>query len=92
MNHDLDKISVLVSSWTFWETKLNASKTKTMIVSRSRTMHSQSPELTIGGTVLKECDYLDILGVSFGSEKTFDINIRSVSRGALQRLGILRKS
>ena len=32
--------------------KLNASKTKTMIVSRSRTMHPQSPPLTIGGTVL----------------------------------------
>ena len=28
--------------------KLNASKTKTVIVSRSRTMHPQSPTLTIG--------------------------------------------
>ena len=34
--------------------KLNASKTKILIVSRSRTMHPQSPALTIGGTVLKE--------------------------------------
>ena len=34
--------------------KLNASKTKTMIVSRSRTMHSQLPPLTVGGTALKE--------------------------------------
>ena len=33
--------------------KLNASKTKTMIVSRSRTMLPQSPPLTIGGTVLE---------------------------------------
>ena len=31
--------------------KLNTSKTKTMIISRSRTMHPQSPALTIGGTV-----------------------------------------
>ena len=38
--------------------KLNASKTKTMIVSRSGTMHPQSPTLTIGGTVLKESDDL----------------------------------
>ena len=30
--------------------KFNASKTKTMIVSRSRTMHPQPPPLTIGGT------------------------------------------
>ena len=35
------------------------------IVSRSRTMHSQSPPLTIGGTVLKESDDLVILGVTF---------------------------
>ena len=41
--------------------KLNASKTKTMIVSRSSTMHLQSPPLTIGRTVLKESDDLDIL-------------------------------
>ena len=32
--------------------RLNASKTKTMIVSRSRTMHPQSPPLTIGGAFL----------------------------------------
>ena len=42
--------------------KLNASKTKTMIVSRSRTMHSQSPPLTIGGTVRKESDNLFYIG------------------------------
>ena len=45
--------------------KLNVSKTKTMIVSRSLTM---SPPLTIGGTVLKESDDLVILGVTFKSE------------------------
>ena len=49
--------------------KLDASKTKTMIVSKSRTMHPQSPPLTIGGTVLKESDDLVILG------RTFDSNI-----------------
>ena len=41
--------------------KLNASKTKTMIVLRSDTMHPQSSALTIGGTVLKESDHLVIL-------------------------------
>ena len=47
--------------------KLNASKTntKTIIVSRSRTMHPQPHALTIGGTVLKESDGLVILGVTF---------------------------
>ena len=45
--------------------KFNASKTKTMIVLMSHTMHPQSPTLTIGGTVLKESDDLVILGVTF---------------------------
>ena len=82
-----------VSEWCdLWGMKLNASKTKTMIVSRSRTMHPQSPPLTIGGTVLKESDHLVILGVTFDSKMTFEKHLRSVSRAASQRLGILRKS
>ena len=72
--------------------KLNANKTKTMIVSRSLTMHPQSPPLTIDSTVLKEFDDLDILGVIFDSKLTFEKHLHSVSRAASQRLGILRKS
>ena len=72
--------------------ELNASKTKSIIVSMSRTMHIQSPLLTIGGTVLKESDALFILGVTFDSKMTFEKHLRSVSRAASQRLGILRKS
>ena len=61
LNRDL----VRVNAWCdLWGMKLNASKTKTMIDSRSRTMHPQSPPLTIDGTVLKESDDLYILGVS----------------------------
>ena len=71
---------------------MNASKTKAMIVSRSRTIHPQSSPLTIGRTVLKESDDLVILGVSFDSKMTFEKHLRSVSRAASQRLGILRKS
>ena len=41
-----------VSEWCdLWGIKLNANKTKTMIVSRSRTMHSRSLPLTTGGIV-----------------------------------------
>ena len=73
-----------VSEWCdIWRMKLNASKTKTMIVSRSRTMHPQSPELTIVGTVLKESDDLVILGVTFDSKMTFEKHLRSVSRAGL---------
>ena len=82
-----------VSEWCdLWGMKLNASKTKTMIVSRSRTMHPQSPPLTIGGTVLKESDGLVILEVTFDSKMTFEKHLHSVSRAASQRLGILTKS
>ena len=82
-----------VSEWCdIWGMKLNASKTKTMIVSRSRTMHPQSTPLTIGGTVLKESDDLVILGATFDSKMTFEKHLRSVSRAASQRLGILRNS
>ena len=56
--------------------KLNALKTKTIIVSRSRTMHPQSPPLTIGGTVVKESDDLVILGVTFDSKQTFKKHLR----------------
>ena len=55
-----------------WGMKLNASKTKTMIVSMSRTMHPQSPALTSPRTVLKESDDLVILGVTFDSKMTFE--------------------
>ena len=80
-----------VSEWCdLWGMKLNESKT--MIVSRSRTMHPQSPPLTIGRTVLKESDDLVILGVTFDSKMTFAKHLRSVSRAASQRLSILRKS
>ena len=42
--------------------RLNASKTKTMIVSRSCTVHLQLTPLTLDGTVLGESANLVILG------------------------------
>ena len=89
----LSRDLVKVSEWCdLWLMKLNESETKTMIVSRPSTMHLQSPALTIGGTVLKESDDLVTLGVTFDSKMTFGKHLRSVSRAASQRLGILRKS
>ena len=62
-----------VSEWCdLWGMKLNASKTKTLIISRS-------PPLTIGGTELKESDDLVILGETFDSKMTFEKHLRSVS-------------
>ena len=89
LNRDL----IRMNAWSdLWGMKLNASKTKTMIVSRSRTMHPQPPPLTIDGTVLKESDELDILGVTFDSKLTFEKHLRSVSRASSQRSGIWMKS
>ena len=42
--------------------------------------------------MLKESDDLVILDVTFDSKMTFEEHLRSVSRAASQRLGILRKS
>ena len=76
-----------VSEWCdLWGMKLNASNTTTMIVSRSRTMHPQSPPLTIGGTVLKESDDLVIFGVTFDSKMTFEKHLRSVPEQLLKDL------
>ena len=81
-----------VSEWCdLWGMKFNASKTKTMMVPRSHTMHLQSPPLTIIRTVLKESDDLVILGVTFDSKMTFENLLCSASRAASQRLCILRK-
>ena len=57
-----------------WGMKLNASKTKTMLVSGHGQFIPilQSPPLTIGGTVLKKVGDLDIMGVTFDSKMTFE--------------------
>ena len=89
MNRDLNRVSVWCNLWGM---KLNASKTKTMIVSKSRTVHPQLTPLTLDGTVLKESAELAILGVTFDAKMTFEKHLRSVSCAAAQRLGIMRKS
>ena len=58
MNRDLIRVSVW---YNLWGMKLNASTTKTMIVSRSRTVHPQLTSLTLDGTVLKESAELTLL-------------------------------
>ena len=72
--------------------KLNASKTKTMIVSRSSTVHPQLTPLTLDLTVLKASAELVILRVTFDAKMTFEKYFHSVSSSAALRLGIMRKS
>ena len=89
MNCDINRVSVWCN---FWGIKLNASNTKTMIVSRSRTVHSLLTPLTLDRTVLNESADLVILGVTFDIKMTFEKHLRSVSSAAAQRLGIMGKS
>ena len=62
--------------------KLNESKTKTMIVSGSGTIHLQSIPMTLNETVVKESGDLVILRVMFDAKTTFEKHVRSVSRDA----------
>ena len=58
MNRDLNRVSVWCNLWGM---KLNASKTKIMIVPMSRTVHPQLNPLTLDGTVRRESADLVIL-------------------------------
>ena len=87
MNRDLNMVSVRCNLWGM---KLNASKTKTMIVSRSQTVPPLLTPLTLDGTVLKESADLIILGATFDAKMTFERHLLSVSSAAAQRLGIMR--
>ena len=81
-----------VSEWCdLLEMKIIGNKTKTMIVSRSRTMHPVT--LTnYWRNCAEAADGLLILGVILDSKMTFEKLLRSVCRAASHRLGILRKS
>ena len=91
MNRYLNRVSVWCNC-NLWGMKLNVSKTKTMIVSRSCTVHPQLTPLILDGTVLKESSDFVMLGVTFDANMTFEKHLHSVSSAAAQRLGIMRKS
>lgn len=89
LNRDLAKIS----EWCkFWGMKLNASKTQSLIVSRSRTVIPIHPDLVIDDVVLQTCMSFKILGIIFDSKFTFEQHLRSVSSSVSQKIGLLRKS
>ena len=76
LNRDLAIISAWCKSWGM---KLNASKTQSMIVSRSRTLDPPHPDLLIDNVPLTTCNSFKILGVTIDSKFTFEIFWRSVS-------------
>lgn len=89
LNRDLERIL----DWcTAWGMELNAAKTKSMVVSRSRTELPAFPALRVGGSVLTECKEMPILGVCFDSKLSFGAHVRTVAGSAARRLGIMRKA
>ena len=89
LNRDLARISAWCKSWGM---KLNASKTQSMTVSRSRTFDPVHPDLLIDNIPLSTYNSFKILGVILDSKFTFEKHIRSISSSIAQKIGILRKS
>ena len=89
LNRDLTRIN----EWCrLWGMKLNSKKTQSMIISRSRTLNPNHPDLSIGNDLLVNCDSFKILGIMFDSKFTFEKHIRSISSLVAQKIGLLRKS
>ena len=89
LNWDLAKIS----SWCRnWGMLMNPTKTQSMIVGRSRTIHPPHPDLLIDNVPLINSNSFKILGVQFDQKFTFEAHLRATSSLIAQKLGKLRKS
>ena len=89
LNRDLERIHLWCNRWGM---KLNPGKTKTLIISRSRTEEPPHPPLCISDTLLAESEFLTILGVTFDSRLTFERHLTNISANAARKLGIVRKA
>ena len=89
LNRDLER----VGKWcTLWGMVINPSKTKALVVSRSRTAVPGFPDLLLGGVVVDLVDDLKILGVTIDKKFSFEKHLRSVAASAASKLGIMRKA
>ena len=71
---------------------VNPSKTKGMLISRSRTVEPLFPDLLIDGSVVEMVSELKILGVILDSKLTFEMQVRAIAASASMRVDILRKT
>ena len=72
--------------------KLNPKKTKSMVVSRSRTYVRGYGDLTLRGLELEEVKSLHILRVTFGSKLTFESHWGEVVSKAAQSPAIVSRA
>ena len=71
---------------------VNPSKTRGMVISRSRTAEPLLPDLVIDGSVVEMVSELKILGVILDSKLTFEKHVRAIAASASMRFGTLRKT
>ena len=89
LNDDL----AVISDWcSRWGMLVNPSKTRGMLISRSRTVEPLFPDLLIDGSVVEMVSELKILGVILDSKLTFEKQVRAIAASASMRVGILRKT
>ena len=87
LSMDLAKIQEWCNHWCM---TLNISKTKALVVSRSRTVSPPYGDLVLSGVSIRASPNLDILGVKFDSKPTFEDHVRGIVSCVSQRIGILR--
>ena len=85
-----DFIAAINSLCLKWHLRLNPKKTKSMVVSRSRTIAPCYGNLTLDGAELEELTSLHIPGVTLDSKLTFETHLREVVSMAGRCLGLLR--
>ena len=89
LNDDL----AVISDWcSRWGMLVNPSKTRGMLISRSRTVEPLFPDLLIDGSVVEMVSELKILGVIIDSKLSFEKQVRAIAASASMRVGILRKT
>ena len=93
VSESLNRNLATIYDWcSLWGMKLNANKTQSMIVSRSRTVYPNHRDLFINNVALTTCGSFKILGVLFDSKFTFEQHVHSISSSVAQKIGLLRKS
>ena len=82
-----------VKSWCdLWGMKMNALKTKSFVVSRSRAIHPSHPDIIINMEPLENVETMKFLGVTFDPKLTFEFHINQITSRAASKVGIIRKA
>ena len=86
LNKDLAGIQEWCNHWCMI---LNPNKTKASVVSRSRTVNRPHGDLVLSGVSICTIPNLDILGMKFDCELTFEDHVCGIVSRVSQRISIL---